>query len=753
MENSRYDEENAESSGDDSSKKSVYQGDTTLSLPAESLEPLKPGTVLIEKFKIIELLGRGGMGSVYRVEHLLMNRQFALKCLNKFQTEDAGWRRFKNEAKAAHMLDHANLIKVYEFGLLPGGQPFFLMELVEGVTLADEIERLGHLPAERVIKIFIQVAFAIGYAHDNRVVHRDLKPSNIMLMSGKSEEEAEIVKVVDFGIAKLTGVDEFNQQTLTKTGEIFGSPLYMSPEQCMGTAVDHRSDLYSLGCVLYEALTSAPPFWGESALSTMMKHQSEVQASLKEASLGMHFPAGLERIVHKLLEKDPQNRYQSASQLAADLIHVERALSDGGTHELTPSITSVEPKYGSKIVTRDEEEFQRKQRSLLIASVAAVAFTFGVLSHYVVGYFSEREKPPSSLVEEAQASNSSNGTTNSSASDVHSDSKEIKFWSQIDKDRRVFSFPPDPSMGKIVVANGETYEATGRVSVPKEMPLGIVANENLIKNPDFLDRFRPEEISVFDFNKSKISSHLIYDKVSRMSDLKGLNLYDTEFLDRDAHILANFKKLLYLNLGFTGVRCEEALKYAPTKNLNSLDLTCVSDGKYAIKALPEMTQLRQILLVDCHVTDDDLRELAKSDHLRILSLAWNKVTDRGILHLTQLKSLEYLDLSETKVSPEVWKTIVQIPNLRKVKIAQFRSKDWSPGERRLFEQNLAKAAPRISVNWTYEDNLDFICASTDLTWQNEGMRAHVCPILSVLKDVEKFSPSADGLLHAATSQF
>ncbi|MBX9952691.1 MAG: hypothetical protein K2Y39_26185, partial [Candidatus Obscuribacterales bacterium] len=137
----------------------------------------------------------------------------------------------------------------------------------------------------------------------------------------------------------------------------------------------------------------------------------------------------------------------------------------------------------------------------------------------------------------------------------------------------------------------------------------------------------------------------------------------------------------------------------------------------------------------------------------ILSLAWNKVTDRGILHLTQLKSLEYLDLSETKVSPEVWKTIVQIPNLRKVKIAQFRSKDWSPGERRLFEQNLAKAAPRISVNWTYEDNLDFICASTDLTWQNEGMRAHVCPILSVLKDVEKLSPSADGLLHAATSQF
>lgn len=757
MVNSLYDEEAAEDSGDESLKKPVSQGDTTLSLPPDPLETLKPGTVLIEKFRIIDLLGRGGMGSVYRVEHLLMNQQFALKCLNKFQTEDAGWRRFKNEAKAAHMLDHANLIKVYEFGLLPGGQPFFLMELVEGVTLADEIERLGHLPIERVIKIFIQVAFAIGYAHDNRVVHRDLKPSNIMLMSCKSEAEAEIVKVVDFGIAKLTGVDEFNQQTLTKTGEIFGSPLYMSPEQCMGIVVDHRSDLYSLGCVLYEALTSAPPFMGESALSTMMKHQSEVQASLKEASLGMNFPAGLERIVHKLLEKDPQNRYQSASQLASDLIHVERSLSDAATHELEPSKTVVEPRYAGKTLTRDDEEFERKEKALLIAGVAAVSFTVGVLSHHVVGHFSERQVSAhsSKLMPAAKASDSSQSGKDSHLTDNSSKaaSREPEFWSHIEEDKRIFEFPQNSSMGKIVVANGETYEAKGKVSVPKEMPLGIVANENLIKRPDFLDRFRPGEISVFDFNKSKGSGPSIFEKVGKLSGLRGLNLYDTEFFDRDARLLSNFKKLLYLNLGFTGVTCEEALKYAPIKSLNSLDLTCVRNGKYAIKMLPEMTQLRQILLVDNHVTDDDLIELAKTDRLRILDLAWNRLTDKGIEHLTKLKNLEYLDLSETKVTPDVWKTIIQIPNLRKVKIAKFRGKGWSPEEKKRFELNLAKHAPRISVNWIYEDNLDFICASTDLTWQNEGMRAHLCPILSVIKDVEKFGPETDGQLNAATSQF
>ncbi len=188
------------------------------------------------------------------------------------------------------------------------------MDFVDGTTVADEVQRLGRLPVKRCLRIFIQVAFAIAYAHENGVIHRDLKSSNIMVVKGEGDEE--LVKIVDFGIAKLTGADEFNQQTLTKTGEIFGSPLFMSPEQCMGLSVDLRSDLYSLGCMLYEALTGAPPFIGESALATMMKHQSEPPLSLKEASMGIDFPKELERIVAKLLEKDPNNRYQNASLLA-----------------------------------------------------------------------------------------------------------------------------------------------------------------------------------------------------------------------------------------------------------------------------------------------------------------------------------------------------------------------------------------------------------------------------------------------------
>ncbi len=764
--NSVYNEA-AEDSGDEAPKEPVYQGETTLCLPTESLEVLKPGTVLLEKFKILELLGQGGMGSVYRVDHLLMNQQFALKCLNKFQTEDAGWRRFKNEAKAAHMLDHANLIKVYEFGLLPGGQPFFLMELVEGVTLADEIERLGHLPVERVIKIFIQVAFAIGYAHDNRVIHRDLKPSNIMLVSKKAESDPEVVKVVDFGIAKLTGVDEFNQQTLTKTGEIFGSPLYMSPEQCMGIAVDHRSDLYSLGCVLYEALTSAPPFMGESALSTMMKHQSELQASMKEASLGMHFPTALEKVVNKLLEKDPQNRYQSAGQLASDLIHVERTLSNSGTQEITDEKIEPSPKPFARPLSKDEEEFQRKEKHLLIAGVAAVAFTVGVLAHNLTSRFimfdhvksttstmpgvpgrSDRSIPDESDSNSSPTADDSKQDSNAKASSSAADSSaadgaESKLpWSYFKNDKRVFDFPAKVSLGKIVVANGETYDATGKVEVPRELPIGLIANDYIVKNLKLLDRFKPDELVVFDFNKNKEAGHAAFEKIGTMTSLKALNLYDTEFLSRDLPILKNLNKLLYLNLGFTGVRCDEALKFAP-KSLNSLDLTSLKGGHEAVKLLHGFPHLRHVLLVNTNIGDDDLKELAKTDRLRILDVAWNKVTDVGVGYLTKLKNLEYLDLSETDVSPDVWKSVSQIQNLRKVKLARYRSHPWPAAAMRYFESQMQKHAPNVAVMWVYEDNLDFITASTDLTWLNEGMHAHTCPYLSDFKDPSMLGPTPD----------
>ncbi len=253
-------------------------------------EEFSTGQIVGGKYKIISLLGRGGIGSVYKVEQIFLAQHFALKTLNSQKASDQLIRRFQNEARAASSLSHPNLVKVIDFGLLDGEQPYLVMDLVEGKTLSEHLKNNGVLNLEQAVSCFAQVCLGLSYAHDQGVIHRDIKPSNIMISSNQPFGSEGFVKVVDFGIAKLAYAEDGETQSLTTTGEIFGSPLYMSPEQCFGLAVDYRCDIYSLGCVLFESLVGTPPHVGQNALSTMMLHQSQQAPALKEASLGKDFP-------------------------------------------------------------------------------------------------------------------------------------------------------------------------------------------------------------------------------------------------------------------------------------------------------------------------------------------------------------------------------------------------------------------------------------------------------------------------------
>jgi len=230
--------------------------------------------------------------------------------------EEVSRQRFQREAQATAALHHPNIISVHDFGVLENGALYLAMEYLEGETLASRLERTPRLDLDSALPIFKQICLALDYAHKQGIVHRDLKPSNIMLVKDDKNEDQAIV--IDFSIAKFTRKKP-TQNTITRPGQIFGSPLYMSPEQCQGKKPDHRSDIYSMGCLMYETLCGIPPFIGDSNLTTIYKHVNELPAPFSRHVKDDSLPGELQSIVFKALAKQPENRYQSASELAQAL--------------------------------------------------------------------------------------------------------------------------------------------------------------------------------------------------------------------------------------------------------------------------------------------------------------------------------------------------------------------------------------------------------------------------------------------------
>jgi len=292
------------------------------SLPALASQEQFPN--LGERYEVLALIGRGGMGVVYKVRDKAVDKIFAVKVLNHDLVQDKiSVKRFEQEAKAASALTHANLAAVYDYGVGISGCPFLVMDYLEGHTLEQELAKEGYFDSERALDIFIQAAEAMADSHLKGVIHRDIKPGNIILE--KSENGSDFVKLVDFGIAKVLPSEQKAHENLTQTGDIFGSPLYMSPEQCEGNMQDRRSDIYSLGCLMYETLTGIKPFAAENPIKIILRHIHEdpkpISSLTTVSNLPAQFkvPADLGKVVLRCLARDPNQRYQSAYELVNDL--------------------------------------------------------------------------------------------------------------------------------------------------------------------------------------------------------------------------------------------------------------------------------------------------------------------------------------------------------------------------------------------------------------------------------------------------
>ncbi len=303
------------------------------------------GKLIGDKYRILSHAGKGSMAIVYRAIQESTGREMAVKMLHQFLgAKEESVKRFIREAKAVSSLHHTNIVKLYDFGVMPDGQPYIVTEFLDGITLTEVLRQRQFMTVKEALPLFEQVCAGMAESHRNNVIHRDLKPDNIVcqlvdLDAPKDSPDMIVrnsVRVVDFGVAKMWSETGGSSASLTLEGKVCGSPAYMSPEQCKGSDIDYRSDIYSLGVVIFETLTGQRPFSANDLMALMLMHVNKEAPSIGAVMPDVTFPPALSAVVLKALSKDPKDRQQTVEELWEEIDSVCRGRRSRPVAEDTP---------------------------------------------------------------------------------------------------------------------------------------------------------------------------------------------------------------------------------------------------------------------------------------------------------------------------------------------------------------------------------------------------------------------------------
>ena len=670
---------------------SVCPNDGTVFAEVRRVESL-----LFNRYQILAMVGTGSMGAVYKGKQQPLDRLVAIKFLKQQDKEHD--EIFRREARLASLLDHPNIIHVYDFGSAKNGQPFMVMDFVDGGDLETLLRRTT-LTIEESLHIFRQVCQGMAHAHAKGIIHCDIKPSNILLSNIESSHPD--VYLADFGIAKATGnAPDMNKSSLEvplgtsrqmtarvpisssqqlaarvphDTGLVeIGSPYYMSPEQALGDELDARSDIYALGCVMYEALTGMVPLAGDTPFNTLRMHVEVRPMGLRERCPARHIPEALEQIVMRALAKDPNKRFQDMNELEAALNGVTKLVHHKEQPRMKFSGTTTSGTGYSHVNVKPGPESQRgnarhhsalrKLNTILVFAASLTllgglgAFCFTEICPKVAPAKSKTDSNLDDLIKKVAVATNRPSSKHSGADKNSADTKPAA----TDGDLIVMN-AQQVIMKKGPFAELDLKQDIASGARPKAI---VLRHTSLTDHALFCLRGLPElqSISLSDAT----CNSAVFEPLKEITNLKTLNAVRGKLTDSLVEYLKPLRKLQDLDLSAQPYLTAKALKQLPP-TLLTLGLKYdygISRGGFA--ELARYKQLKSLTLSETRLADGDLRAIGQLPTLEFLSVAGTIITDDGVDQILTMPSLKEIDISDTKISREGLMKLAQANNLTKI---------------------------------------------------------------------------------------
>lgn len=672
-------------------------------------ELFEPGQVVDGKYRIIDKLGQGGMGVVYRVHHLGLDRSMALKTLNGYQGNRSHWLRFEREARVCARLEHPNLVKIFDMGLLADGMPFYTMELLDGTNLEDIIKRCGPLNFQTFLGVFLPVVRALDYAHSQGLVHRDIKPGNIVV-DLDSSGKVQGVKLLDFGLVK-EAVD-IDLLGLTRVGEIMGTPAYLSPEQAAGEKIDGRSDLYSLGCCMFKATTGKAPYIGANSMAVLSLHVNSPLPKIGQRELIHDYPQDLEAVIARCMARKPEKRYSDARELLADLtaLMADQALP---LPVASASVAAAANLAAARALTADGGKARPlpgagaklKLSLALLLAILAVSALLG----WVV--WSSLSRPRMAAVSTAEPGAEAAKSAFYQQMDVALVNKEKHLaelgvhnrdlpaeviaasgkglvgqtpFSQVVVDKfgnkvRQFSFDPGAApLGEVYIDEMGSFPAAGSFSAQAERGFAFTATKSLPACRQFLSRIDPDGLVRLDLSLCSSFGDADAVLLERFANLAEIDFTDTVVTGKSIASLGKLKKLKRLCITESKIAGEDLARLPNLAQLREVTASRLTRPTPFLRALKNSGAVHDLRLRNCQLTNDDLKALAALKNLSALDIMGPNIYDeKGVAALASSASISDLNLTLAKLPPTIGPSLARMKNLRRFR---FQPTNWNDAD-------------------------------------------------------------------------